>query len=182
MPNLFIAPHPDDEALFGSYIIMRGGPIKVIVCTDGVQHKEKFDIDIETRRNESREGCKLLGCEVEFLGLSDATLTKKELKSALKKYDAEMIFAPLKTGGNPQHDMLSDVAHELWGDKKVWYYGTYSKENLSPTGEQGFIPSLTELKRKMEILSCYESQIKINKPHFDAVVGVPEYLTYKPNE
>ena len=70
MPNLFISPHSDDEALFGSYIIQRSGA-DVLVVTDGQQHHRKFDLLPGIRRDESKEACKILGVKVEFLGLSD---------------------------------------------------------------------------------------------------------------
>jgi len=178
--NLFIAPHSDDEALFGSYIILRNKPIKVVVCTDGIQHEEKFDIKTETRRNESLSACKILGCDVEFLGLSDKKLEREQLKKRLSALDGNLIFVPLKTGGNPHHDMVSEVAEEIWPLKKLCFYGTYSDKNLRPVGEQGFLPSKEEAITKIKALGCYQSQIKINPHHFEAVAGrVPEYITLK---
>jgi len=177
MSNLFIAVHNDDEALFGSYIILRNKPIKVVVCTDGILHKERFNIDPETRRQESRDACRILGCEVDFLGLSDKKLVKSELEDMLMKYDPEMVFAPAVQGGHRQHDAVSDVATRIWGDRVV-YYSTYTKENLVPEGEIGLVPTRQETVTKIQALNCYKSQHGINKPHFDAVMRAPEYLSY----
>jgi len=177
MSNLLISTHSDDEVLFCSYIILRNKPIKVVVCTDGILHKERFDIDPETRRQESRDACKILGCEVDFLGLPDKRLVMKDLEKKLRKYEPDMVFAPAVEGGHRQHDAVSEVATKIWG-KKVVYYSTYTKQRLFPDGDVGLVPSVEEWKLKDQAMNCYKSQHGINKPHFDAVVGKPEYINY----
>jgi len=175
--TLLIVGHNDDECLFGSFIILRNKPIKVIVCTDGILHKEKFNIDPETRRQESRDACAILGCEVDFLGLSDKRLVKSTLEKKLREYKPEVVFAPLLQGGHRQHDAVSEVATKIWGDKVV-YYSTYTKESLVPEGEVGLIGSVNEWSLKTQAMDCYKSQHGINKLHFDAVMGKREYLSY----
>lgn len=184
MSKLFLSPDSDDEGLFGSYIIMRNKP-HVLVLLNGILHQKKHGIDHRIRMEESKEACKLLGVEVNFMELSDENTDDNKLIFALrllgfpdtKKFD--QIFAPSLTGGNPNHDMVSRVAKELWGDR-VLYYGTYSRNNFSPTGEMAINPTEEEKHLKEKVLQCYKSQIGLNKPHFDAVKDRPEYLSFKP--
>ncbi|MCL4419163.1 PIG-L family deacetylase, partial [Patescibacteria group bacterium] len=70
MASLFLAPHSDDEALFGSFIIQRTKPLVVIV-TDGTSHARKFGVSIEQRRQESRNAMAVLGVEVVFIGIPE---------------------------------------------------------------------------------------------------------------
>lgn len=185
--NIFLAPHNDDEALFGSFIIQRTHPMVVIV-TDGVQHQKKFGIKVETRRDESMLGCLALGVDVDrihYMGLSDETVTQEEIEEGFrvleKKYRAVtgLVFAPTCIGGNLQHDMVSIAAKNVWKDR-VLYYGTYTRENFSPAGEMAIIGDVSERNIKDRALACYPSQIGINGQHFNAVKNVPEYLSFKP--
>ena len=185
MAKLFLSPDCDDEALFGSYIIMRNKP-EVIVLLDGVLHQKKFGIDHRVRQEESRAGCELLGVPVYFAELTDEKPDYNKMIFALRllgypdwetKWD--IIFAPALTGGNPNHDMVSKAATELWGDKVI-YYGTYTRDNFSPDGEMAINPTEEERQLKEKVLQCYKSQIELNKPHFDAVKDKPEYLSFKP--
>jgi LmbE family N-acetylglucosaminyl deacetylase len=183
MPNLFLAPHSDDEALFGSYIIQRS-KARVIVVTDGAQHQRKFHVPLQTRRDESIAACKILGTSVRFLGLSDEydVLTKEMIKKELEAYKNYygIIFAPVTIkGAHPQHNMVSEVAEEIWGDR-VMYYGIYKKDGLNPvSGEMLLNGTLGESTIKREALSCYKSQIKLNEPFFIANNSATEYLSFR---
>jgi LmbE family N-acetylglucosaminyl deacetylase len=172
--NLFLAPHPDDETLFGAYTLMREKPL-VVVVTDGYQHHRRFGVPIKQRRDESIAACTLLGVEVEFLGLSDEDLKEEELISALNGLTADTIYVPALEGGNKDHDLVHKVAVNKWGPKVV-YYSTYTKKDLTPNGKIEVIPTEEEKELKRLALSCYESQIKLNWAHFDAVRDKSEYL------
>lgn len=180
MPNIFIAPHPDDEGLFGSYIIQRTNPI-VYIVTDGNSH-EHFGVTAEERRQESIRACKVLGVEVRFLGILETELNEQNLREELNKFiylrDWGKIFIPALEGGNPHHDLISRVAGEMAGDRAI-YYGTYTKTRLYPAGEMEIIPTDKEKVGKNLALSCYPSQIRINWPHFEAVEGKSEYLSFR---
>jgi LmbE family N-acetylglucosaminyl deacetylase len=169
MSNNFIAPHPDDEGLFGSYIIQRTNPI-VYVVTDGNSH-ERFGVSVEDRRKESIRACKVLGVEIIFLGILETELNEQNLREALLfLIDPDIapgkIFIPALEGGNPHHDLISRVAGDMAGDRAM-YYGTYKKDRLYPAGEMEIIPTHKEEVGKELALSCYTSQIRINVPHFD---------------
>ena len=171
--NIFLAPHSDDETLFGSFIIQRAKPL-IVVCTDGTSHERKFGIPIEQRRNESREAAKIMGVDIEFLGIAEEDLTFTTLVHAIAEKIHVLnavVFAPTKTGGNPHHDIVSDCGN-------IWY-GNYSKDSLVPSGQVAIIPTEEEKRIKEQALSVYTSQLRINPHHFAAVKGVPEYLSFK---
>lgn len=182
MPNIFLAPHNDDEALFGSYIIQRTKPI-VYVCYDGAQHARKFNVTIEQRRDESRRACKIMGVEVQFLGLSDEEDNRQKLRLAfmqlelLQTYNKGLVFAPARNNANKQHDLVSELAEDIF--PSAMFYGNYTKDRLYPDGEMPLTPSPEEKTIKEQALACYESQLKINGHHFTAVKNVPEYLSFK---
>lgn len=186
MSNIFLAPHSDDEALFGTFTLLRVKPL-VVVCTDGTSHREKFGIPLEDRRKESRDACKILGVDVIFLGIPEEELTVDRLQEELfvngliEPFNCEsggFMFLPTKTGGSPHHDIVSDISKRLAGP--ILYYSTYSRENFTPAGEMPLFPTPKEKHLKEKALACYCSQLVINKPHFDAVKDVPEYLNFKP--
>lgn len=179
MSNLVIAPHCDDEALFAAFIIQRTGA-EVCIVTDGNSH-EKFGVTAEDRRNESLAACNILGTKIRFLGIPETELNEQNLRPELNLLywrDWGKIFIPSTQGGNPHHDLISKVAGEIAGDKAI-YYGTYTKKNLAPAGEMEIVPTQEELRIKDAALDCYTSQLRINGPHFDAVRGKSEYISFK---
>src|SRR3990167_10676740 len=113
MNNLLLAPHNDDEALFASYIILRWKP-KVLIITDSHIHEAKFGESrgIVARRKESEEAMKILGVEVDFLGIPDNGLYLDNLIVNLEDYGNPdgKIFAPAKQGGHKDHDTVSEAA------------------------------------------------------------------------
>lgn len=186
--NIFLSPHNDDEALFGSYIIQRSKPL-VIVCFDGTQHEEKFGITVKERQAESEAACKAMGVKVQFLEIPD-NLSDEESRVLLYQKlmrvlpfqigweDIATIFVPSETGGNRHHDIVSRVLRD--GDG-LMYYSTYTKEDNGPVpGEMAINPTESEKEMKEFALSCYPSQHKINPQFFESVKNKPEYLSFKP--
>ena len=163
---ILIEPHQDDLALFASFICLRLKPF-IISVTDGTQHFEKFGIPIETRREESRQAAHILGCDIRFLGIPD---TEDIQKIDLPK---GTIISPAFQGGNHHHDQLS-----RYGDI---HYSSYAKGDLTPGMEDGVAirPTQSEESTKEKALACYKSQHDINKEHFEAVRGHPEYISFK---
>lgn len=184
--SIFLAPHNDDEALFGSYIIQRTQS-EIVVCTNGTTH-EKFGVTAKMRKEESQAAAKVLGVPITFLGIDETKLNRDILIRELKARDifsncecdeTDIVFAPRLQGGNRQHDLISNVAQELWG-KRVIFYSTYSKDSLEPEGQMPLTPTTEEETKKQEALACFVSQIKINPHHFEAIKGKLEYLSFAP--
>jgi len=174
--HLLLAPHNDDEGLFCSYIIQKFKPL-VLIVTDAYKHEAKYGKEggILVRRKESEEAMKILGVDVDFLGIPDNALYLDNLIINLEDYKVKgKVFAPALQEGHADHDIVSLAAKEVWGDKVV-YYSTYTKDSLEPKGDMPIIPTEEEKKKKTAVLACYKSQLKVNKHHFDAVINKPEY-------
>lgn len=181
MNSILLAPHSDDQDLFANYIIQRIKPL-IVVCTDGTSHEKKFGIPIEQRRQEARDAAKILEVDIKFLGIPEEelsgieTLAKSFLTEKMYGKQWDFVFVPRKEGGNPHHDIVSDFGRCLRGG--VLYYGTYTKTKLYPDGEMMIQPTSEEIEKKNQALACYVSQLRINPHHFEAVKGVPEYLSF----
>lgn len=181
MNSILLAPHSDDQDLFANYIIQRTKPL-IVVCTDGTSHEKKFGIPIEQRRQESRDAAKILGVDIKFLGIAEEQLTGFQiliqafLKQKIYGKQWDFVFVPRKEGGNPHHDIVSGFGEHLRG--AILYYGTYTKDRLYPDGEMMIQPTSAEIEIKKQALTCYTSQLRINPHHFEAIKGVPEYLSF----
>ena len=112
---IFLAPHNDDESLFGAYTLMRLKPL-VIVVTDSYIQPDRGDLSCsaQNRRKETIEAMALVGCPVVFLGIKDNELTEDNLRERLKLFNPETIYAPAVQGGNAHHDLVGKVALELF--------------------------------------------------------------------
>jgi len=181
MSNLFISIHNDDESLYGSYLIQRLKPL-VVVVTDGQQHLEKFGVPIQQRRDETIEAMKILEpAEVRFSGIPDTCFDKDVFIKALKdlNFTGGIVFAPATEGGNPHHDIISQVAEECFGETSlVLYYGTYGPNRVTPIGELKIIGTEEEREKKHQSLQCYTSQLKINPRFFEENDFGPEYISF----
>ena len=180
MKKLFLSPHDDDNTLFGAFTCLREKPTVLVVMDSWVQPmRGEVGCDATTRAHETEAACKILGCEVERVGLHDDKATEWDIEWALKnKYtDYDVVYAPALQGGNKHHDMVSNAATEVFGDKVI-YYTTYTKTELWTTGELEVGPTETELALKKAALVCYASQLNLSatRPHFDAVEGKSEWL------
>lgn len=175
---MFIAPHNDDEALYGAYTLMRYKPL-VIIVTDSYIQPERGDIgcDADTRRKETIAAMKLVGCPVLFLGIKDTELTEELLRERLSGLNPETIYIPAIQGGNPQHDLIGKVGLDMFG-KACERYCTYTKTELHTTGGWELKPTYAEMKLKNQMLDCYKSQLELpsTAPHFKAVRGKSEWL------
>jgi len=175
--KLFISPHNDDEVLFGAFTLMREKPLVVLVTDSFIQpNRGEKGCDAETRRKETIEACKVLGCPVIFLGLRDDTLNEDELLMSLARFTGfEKVYTPALQGGNKQHDMVNRVTHKLFDN--VVEYTTYTPTELHTTGSIEVKPTEEEMDLKIKLFKCYQSQLNLNttRPHFQSVMGKSEY-------
>jgi len=177
--TIFLAPHNDDEALFGAFTLIRKKPL-VVVITDSHIQPNRGDVgcDAETRRQETINACAIAGCPVVFLGIKDTELTEEVLRERLRPLNPETVYAPAIQGGNAQHDMVGRVAKELFREN-CKFYTTYTKTELYTTGTFEITPVHDELEIKERMLACYKSQLALpsTRPHFEAVSGKSEWLS-----
>jgi LmbE family N-acetylglucosaminyl deacetylase len=138
---LFLAPHPDDEALGCGGTILRlnaaGAASRVVFLTDGERLYGDPSRDVaEKRRMEGLKSSELLGCGGPiFLGFPDGGLAHciKEISERLSGIVAAMkpdiVFAPSPIDYHHDHIAASRIAQELLrnlGSFKLAFYEVYS--------------------------------------------------------
>jgi len=166
----FIAPHNDDETLFGSFSIQQHSPIVIVVYDGYLQGARGESVTFSNRRLETREAVRILGASVRFLGFDDRTDTDPcRLVSALSEFkDGSMVWYPeVETGGHHQHNLVGKVCREIFRPAVSMRYLTYTSEGKSCSGKE-VACSTEEIIRKWKALGCYASQIDIPncRPHF----------------
>lgn len=179
--RIFLSPHNDDEALFGSIIIQRMKPLLLVIVTDSFIQAERGDpITWQQRRHESALAAKIMGVPISFLGIPDRDLTHERLIEALRIFHPnDEVLAPALQGGNANHDVVAKAAGEYFNT--VWWYATYAKgECFTPINATSVHPSPEEALLKEHVLACYTTQLALGstRPHFEAVTGQPEYLSF----
>lgn len=179
--KLFISPHNDDEALFGSFTIQREKP-HIVVVTDGARHAKRYGIPVETRRRESQAAAMIMDTTVSFLGIPDDAIDADELEARLVRMVEqeisviEAVYAPaFYLNGNPDHNVVGQCASRAFGNRVIWY-STYTKETPKIPGRVEIVPTEHELMVKRNALKCYASQWPINRIYFDAAWNGSEYL------
>jgi LmbE family N-acetylglucosaminyl deacetylase len=177
--KILLSPHDDDNALFAAFTCIRERPL-VVVCLDShIQpNRGERGCSAAERAAETNAAAKVLGVDIFRLGLSDATVTEAAIETQLFVGFAsteDTVYAPAEQGGNIHHDMVARVARRIFG-RHLIEYTTYTKTELWTRGEVEVVPTDAELQRKHHALGFYESQIRVNRPHFDAVLGKSEWL------
>jgi len=179
--KIFLAPHNDDEALFGVFTIMREKPLVVIATDSYIQYYRGDGITAEQRRSETKRAMDKLGVESCFLSIPDSEFTREALANALKTVPEnvrkpKIVFAPMIEGGNKIHDMVGEVANEIFDN--VLHYSTYTKTRSYSIGDIEVKPTQKERELKNEILEEYHTQKnhKYNKTYFQLARNRNEYF------
>jgi LmbE family N-acetylglucosaminyl deacetylase len=183
--DYLISCHDDDSALFAAFTCMRERPTVVVVADSYVQPaRGEIGCSAEERAAETARAHAILGCPTQRLGLRDDALTLAEMTQALSRLShVERVYVPALEGGHPQHDLVAHAAACVFPTGQLHCYSTYAKlsqydaPDLQPVGTEEVTPTEEEAARKMEALRCYESQARINLPHFQAVTGRSEWLS-----
>jgi LmbE family N-acetylglucosaminyl deacetylase len=111
---LWIAPHPDDEAMGGAGTLIRhvcqGGRVAIAVLTDGRMSKVggHGPVPMETtRRGDARAAALRMGAELRWVGLPEGDWRENEGKHAILDLIAELhpsiIYAPSAIDFHPEH-------------------------------------------------------------------------------
>jgi hypothetical protein len=175
--KLLLSPHDDDSALFAGFTCQREHPLVVVVLDSWIQpNRGEVGCSARERARETLCAHAYFRVETERLELPDNTATEQDIEEALRRFtDVEVVYAPALQGGNIHHDMVAIAAQAVFGDKVI-PYTTYTKTKLHTTGDVEIVPTERELEMKTRALQCFESQLRINRPHFDAVLGKSEWL------
>jgi LmbE family N-acetylglucosaminyl deacetylase len=180
--KILLSPHDDDNALFAAFTCIREKPI-VVVCLDSYIQPNRGErgCSAAERAAETAAAAKVLCVQVYRLGFSDAEANGQLMFEAFRRSpfndeSIDTVYAPAEhEGGNVHHNLVAMVAR-LAFSKRVVAYPTYTRTNLYMTGDIEVIPDERELGLKHAALAHYTSQLRINRPHFDAVLGKSEWL------
>ncbi len=177
MKYLVVSPHDDDAALFIAFTCLRLKPDIAVVLDSYIQPKRgEVGCSVGERAEETERANEILGCPTIRLGLRDDTATEDDIGRSLQYLEGyDTVYIPALQGGNIHHDMIHRACRKVFKGEII-EYTTYTKTELWTKGETEVIPTQEELEIKTEALNCYKSQIRINRPHFDAVLGKNEWL------
>lgn len=179
--NILYSPHDDDAHLFASFICLRERPVIVVVTDSWIQpNRGEVGCSAEERAAETIAAGKITGNWVERMGIPDSEFDEPSLYERFQTFElvmapGDVVYAPAIQGGNSIHDAVGRAALAVFGDR-VRQYTTYTKTELHTTGDIEIVPTPEELDLKAQALACYVSQLRINRPHFDAVMGKSEWL------
>lgn len=172
MKSILFATHPDDEALFCAYTLMREKPLVVIVTDAHIQaNRGEKGCDSETRWAETKKAMALVDLPVVRLGIADYDLDFHKLGTfLLNSLDGfETVYAPAIQEGNMQHDIVGRACGAAFGNK-VKFYSSYAKGQWFTKGNTEIVPTEEEFELKKKMLACYTSQLNLpaTAPHFEA--------------
>lgn len=172
---IFIAPHNDDETLFGAFTILREKPLVVIVYDGYLQHDRGLPVEAFQRRNETRRALEHLGGIPCYLGIPDndpgvtAGTIRAKFLEALGRFN-ETVYAPAwEHDGHDQHNL---VASAIDDGPNVKRYLTYTRHGgKSTSGRPVPIEAAEWIPKKLAALACYTSQFNLDArmgcfPHF----------------
>lgn len=157
MSSVFLAPHADDETLFGAFTLLREQPLVVVVTDDGTRE----------RHREFHDAMDTLGIhEHLWLGLPEAAPKWERVRDLLRELAPERIYAPLpEARGNDHHNRVGNIALSVAPDITT-LYTTYT-----PAGRtEGHLVDFEHewIEAKLRALACYRSQLShpSHAPHF----------------
>lgn len=162
MGVLLLSPHNDDETLFAAYSCLARRP-HVIVCLYSVLQERRGGPDASVRMSETEAAMKILGCSWEQWQFSDAERVPRNtveiwLRNLLEKY--ETVIAPaVHEGGHEHHNLIGELALEVWGPENVLPYTTYIRGRGRISGSRPIDPDPEWIAKKHLALACYPSQI-----------------------
>jgi LmbE family N-acetylglucosaminyl deacetylase len=174
--TLFLAPHNDDESLFGAFTIARERAHVVVVLRSHYQAKRwpGYDCTFQRRELETAAAVAELGASWEqWEGFDDRDPDWNAIGAQLRTLDLDRrnwttVYAPLpEHGGHDHHNELGVLAAEIW-PTQVRFYPTYTRENGRSVAGERVDPQPAEVVAKLRALACYGSQIEnwLCRPHF----------------
>lgn len=185
---LFLAPHNDDETLFGAFTLLRYQPF-VVVCfrserMNGSLYPGGPSVDFQARERETACAMEVLGCKWHQWAIVDSVDEPETVESFMWGLrdpagadDWDVVFAPaIEESGNHQHNLIGELAEKVFSDVQIVNYLTYTVEGRSRwSTEVEFEPEW--VAKKLSALACYSSQAghPATRAHFlDS--GLREYV------
>jgi len=172
---LVLAPHPDDETFgCGGTIRMladRGVAVDVAYLTRGERGMESAggsEVDrrqlAETREQEARKACKVLGARhVVFLGGSDTRVSEEpelaaEILNMLNRASYQRIFCPWPQDAHTDHQAtFKHLREAIIASSRAYNFWLY--EVWKPLPANTFVPIDLTIDFKRQAIDQYESQL-----------------------
>lgn len=157
MRSVFLAPHPDDETLFGAFTLLREKPLVVSVLSCGAHRTLEFAAAMKT-----------LGIDdISVWGAyQEAAPDWSAIRDRIRALRADHIYAPAADpDGNVHHNELARAA--VGAAPRVTHYLTYTSAGKQTS--RCSVPYEREwIGLKLRALACYESQYSnpSHAPHF----------------
>lgn len=186
--HLLLAPHNDDEVLFTAFTIMRHYlTIHVVVCLRSFAQplRHGFATTWQQREDETAAALAVLGVPLGRYtqwdgGCNDHEPDWDEVRHRMiQARDSGLwrgVFAPFvyEEGGNPQHDMIGNLAAEVFGPTNVTRYHTYIDARTRGVGTV-VEPPPGGIRKKLQALACYESQLNLVSTSHHFMRDLTEY-------
>lgn len=163
--KLFLSPHNDDSALFGSFTLLREKPLVVTVLRSDLQERRGRGITAAMREQEDRAAFDVLGIDAhQQWPYIDSDPDWYRIEGGFKGMgEPEHVYAPCPydEGGHEHHDRIGRLALEVFGPERVTLYHTYRNGRGRETSSDR-VPILDPdwVRLKLCALTCYESQIR----------------------
>lgn len=153
MRTLFLAPHSDDETLFGAFTLLRERP-HVIVCCASPRH---YGGD-EVRQRETLAALALLGCSprCRFLGNRGQPFEPAFAALLAEHDELARVWAPDARTSHPDHRRVHDAARAIFGARVCTYHTYCHGERVRSAFEAPY--RLPWIGVKLAALACYRSQ------------------------
>lgn len=157
--KILVSPHNDDESLFAAFTILREKPLVLVVFDSYVQPALGIPgTDAETRRNETRAACEILGVQCEFLGFrDDGTPGPMHVKRLIQQHNPTQVWCPAyEEGGHDHHNLVAHACNGLPGVEER--YLTYRRGFGKSTSARKVAYEPEWVGLKLRALACYRSQ------------------------
>jgi LmbE family N-acetylglucosaminyl deacetylase len=168
--RVFLAPHPDDETLFGTFTLLRHKPLVVCVLDCGADRTVEFNA-----------ACDALDVPREQWPFPEAAPDWMAIRERVAAFDADVIYAPAwAERGNSDHNRVAAIADQTHPGGIV-HYCTYTTDGKQTDGT--LVAFETEwVSLKLRALACYPSQSghPSHAPHF--IRDQSEYVAIREEE
>lgn len=184
-PVLFIAPHPDDEALGAGGTLRKhveaGDEVSVLFVTDGARGggRGRGGRVAALRQREAEASCAVLGCaRVEFMGAPDGRFRAEpglvaSLGDAIARLRPRLVYAPGPAEHHRDHLLTAALVAEAWrargGDWAVCAY-----EVWTPIAPNCVVNVTAQMEVKRAALRCHASQLE-SIDYLSAAEGLARY-------
>lgn len=173
---IFLAPHNDDETLFGAYTLLRHKPRVIVVLRSFIE--ATWDPPGPTyveREEETAAACEILGVGWEQWIFRDDAPDWVGIEYQFTNLRAEHAFAPWpEPGGHPHHNAIAEIAERVF--PSVTWYTTYTHAKGRTVGPIEIVPEPGWEEIKKRALACYPSQANHPRTRGGFTWPLTEYL------